>query len=114
MSQIINYDWLSKENLDKCIERIKSLNLSSQVIFEQGYSSTEDKNLSGNSLEGYVDCFDISNNSVYEFKCVKELTISHMIQLGIYMYMHTNFYVMHALCVMEYDVFMHVYIFNMR
>lgn len=87
MSQIINYDWLSKENLDKCIERIKSLNLSSQVIFEQGYSSTEDKNLSGGSLEGYVDCFDISNNSVYEFKCVKTLSEEHIIQVAIYMYL---------------------------
>jgi hypothetical protein len=83
--QIQNYDWLSKENLYKSIERLEnSLHISSNSSFEV-YCKTENfKELYNIELNGYIDCVD--NNNIYEFKCVKNLEKEHFLQLAVYMY----------------------------
>lgn len=40
------------------------------------------------SVCGYVDLTDDVSNTVYEFKCVKELCDQHVLQLAMYMYLH--------------------------
>jgi len=83
--QIQNYDWLTKENLHKSIERLEnSLHISSDSSFEV-YCKTENfKELYNIELNGYIDCVD--NNNIYEFKCVKNLEKEHFLQLAVYMY----------------------------
>jgi len=95
-SQIKYYDWLNHEQLNKCVERIKKLNLSNKVNYEKSYEYIENKVLKQNMkiLKGSVDCIDQINDNTYnvwEFKCVKELKDEHFIQLAIYAFL-TRYY----------------------
>jgi hypothetical protein len=81
-TQITNYDWLSDDILETCINRLKSLNISSDAKFEQELKHT----ILNRNIIGYYDCLD--NNNFYEFKCVKELKSEHLIQLAIYAYLY--------------------------
>jgi len=87
--QIQHYDWLTLENLNKCVNRLTSLNLTDKAVFEkksgsQGNNST----LCGKKINGYMDCVD--GNNVYEFKCVKELDSKHYLQLATYMFLYES------------------------
>lgn len=84
--QITNYDWLSKDNLNKCIERIKTLNISKESYFEYKSEVKNEKELLNKQIVGYFDCVD--KNKLYEFKCVQKLEKEHILQLVIYMYLN--------------------------
>lgn len=84
LNQIQNYTWLSKENLDKCVTRLKKLGLSNLASFEQSVGVYGRKELLGKGIKGFVDCVDA--DSVYELKCVSEFSDEHFLQLAIYMY----------------------------
>lgn len=94
--QIQNYNWLSNENLNNCLERINSLGITSNAIFEKSIGISIDNNIINNSLKynlsGYIDCVDIDNNTIYEFKTVNQLTDVHILQLALYMYMYEQKY----------------------
>jgi hypothetical protein len=81
-TQITNYDWLSDDILESCINRLKSLDISGDVKFEQELKHT----VLNRNIIGYYDCLD--NNNFYEFKCVKEIKNEHYIQLAIYAYLY--------------------------
>jgi hypothetical protein len=81
-TQITNYDWLSDDTLETCINRLKTLNISKDAKFEQKLKF----NLLNRDITGYYDCMD--NNNFYEFKCVKEIKNEHYIQLTIYAYLY--------------------------
>jgi hypothetical protein len=96
--QINNYDWLSVENLNICINRLKQ-RITKNAIFEIKY----EKELFNRKIIGYIDCIDEYN--IYEFKCVKKLEKEHYLQLACYMYLFSltnninnyNFYLMNIL-----------------
>ena len=54
------------------------------------FEESVEKTFIVNLILGEIDCIDTTNKIVYEFKCTKDLTVSHMIQLGLYMYLHGN------------------------
>jgi hypothetical protein len=85
-TQITNYDWLTDEILDSCVNRLKSLDISGDVKFEQELKHT----VLNRNIIGYYDCLDIreDNHNFYEFKCVKEIKNEHYIQLAIYAYLY--------------------------
>jgi len=103
IKQIRIYDWLSKENLEKCKVRIDSLNLSSNVIFEHKYHISSRKELFNRELIGFIDCKD--KNNIYEFKCVSNLEQEHFIQLAIYAYMN-------EMECFKYDMKFNYYLYN--
>ena len=89
--QIKYHTWLSINNLNKCYERCKRLNISKNAKFE--YASNCDikirkyhDQLINVCISGVIDCKDKYN--IYEFKCVKEIKKEHFLQLAIYMYLH--------------------------
>lgn len=82
LNQINNYNWLTTENLNKCIERMKFISKNAKYEIDISMETSNDK------IIGCVDCMD--NNIVYEFKCVSELKEEHFIQLAIYQYMIEN------------------------
>jgi hypothetical protein len=84
--QITNYNWLSKENLDKCIERIERLKISRDAKFEYKSEIKNEKELLNREITGYFDCID--NTNLYEFKCVQKIEKEHILQLVIYMYLN--------------------------
>ena len=81
-TQITNYNWLTDEILDSCANRLKSLDISGDVKFEQELKHT----VLNRNIIGYYDC--LNNNNFYEFKCVKEIKNEHYIQLAIYAYLY--------------------------
>jgi len=84
--QIDNYDWLSKDILDRCMERIAKLKISKNAKFEEEYKIENKEELMNRKIIGYVDCLDANN--IYEFKCTSKLNSDHLLQLGIYMYLY--------------------------
>lgn len=83
--QIKTYDWLSQENLNKCVERLGKC-ISSEAIFEKHLEVSGEAELFNRNLIGNIDCIDRGN--IYEFKCVSELDSEHFIQLAVYYYMN--------------------------
>jgi hypothetical protein len=86
--QIDNYDWLSQEKLNKCVDRLQNLNISPNSLFEYKQVIENEIELLNRRLIGYIDCVDEDNNTVYEFKCVQQLEKEHYLQLALYMYMY--------------------------
>ena len=80
--QIKTYDWISKDNLNESINRLKKLNITNNAIFEKIINY---KYL-GINIKGYIDCID--NNNIYEFKCCQEIKEEHFLQLAIYMFLN--------------------------
>ena len=85
--QITNYDWLEQNKLDECMTRFRNLNISSNTVFEYKILIENEPELLNRKIIGYVDCVDIQNNILYEFKCVQLLKKEHYLQLALYMYM---------------------------
>ena len=78
--QIKKYDWLSKDELEKCMNE-----LNSRVSKSAKYEHKIELNIMEKNICGYIDCID--NNNIWEFKCVDSLDNIHCIQLAIYMNM---------------------------
>lgn len=96
--QINKFDWMDKEVLDKCMERMNSLNISDNVEFEVECLSGNPEELYNRKLCGVIDCIDCNN--VYEFKCTNSLDKEHYLQLAIYMYIRDtseNYYLYNIL-----------------
>jgi hypothetical protein len=89
LDQIVNYDWISENNLKMGLNRLHELNIT-EGTFEK---RVERQNIIeiGNTmmtLSGFIDYID--EDSVYEFKCVAELLNDHYIQLALYKYMYES------------------------
>jgi hypothetical protein len=84
LAQIQQYDWLSKEELQKAIERLQS-HISRNSKFELAYTHSDRSILFDVELIGCIDCLD--QDTVWEFKCVNKLTNEHVIQLALYAYL---------------------------
>ena len=84
--QVTNYNWLSQENLDACIERLVKIGISKKAQYEQYVERENLPELLNRRFTGYIDCID--QNNVYEFKCVEKIENEHILQLAIYMYLH--------------------------
>jgi hypothetical protein len=83
-SQIKKYDWLSKETLINCINRLESVlingsNRKFEVPFEISYNEF--------IIRGFVDLIE-NNNKIWELKVVKQLETEHFIQLSIYLWLY--------------------------
>lgn len=85
LDQIENYNWLSEENLEKCIKRLNNLGISSSAHFEVKNTIENKSELFDRKIIGYFDCID--KNKIYEFKCVNMIKKEHILQLSIYAYL---------------------------
>lgn len=88
LNQIQDYNWLSEENLKLCINRLEN-KISKNAEYEIKFTTENNEELLNRKLNGYFDCLD--NNTLWEFKCVKQLKKEHFLQLAIYMYMHKDY-----------------------
>lgn len=95
LHQIVSYDWLSIENLSLCINNLSHLNISHSSIFESPISfdfiPSNIFDIPSFSIKARLDCLDNLNNIVYEFKCVKDFSSEHYLQLAIYLIIFENF-----------------------
>lgn len=86
VKQIQEYDWLTNDMMNECVENLKTLNISKNASFEHLVEIGNKDELLNRKLTGYIDAID--ENKIYEFKCVKKLTNVHYLQLAIYAYMY--------------------------
>jgi hypothetical protein len=83
LEQITKYDWISKQELSDCIDRLEKY-ISSDARFEKSYNICN-KHTNYIKLGGCVDCID--DDIIWEFKCVNQMKDEHILQLAIYMFM---------------------------
>jgi hypothetical protein len=96
LAQIYQYNWLNQTHFKDALERLQSLNISSNSLFEREVVFTNKlANKSVNkittpsiSINGKIDIFDKKSKNIYEIKCTQELTKEHYIQLALYMFMY--------------------------
>ena len=90
--QISNYNWVTKEHLDRAYHRLNnfiSINAKYETYVECSNNNNSRPELLNRRLHGAIDCID-SDNKIYEFKCVSKLETEHYLQLAIYMYLYEN------------------------
>ena len=85
MKQISSYDWLTKDNLNECVMRMRKY-VSKYAVFEKYFECTNSTELYGKTLVGYADCID--RNVIWEFKCVEKIDDTHFMQLILYAYLN--------------------------
>jgi hypothetical protein len=100
LKQIKYYNWLDLLLVDTIITRIKKY-ISNNTSFEYRLIANNiidnmpsyNNELKNYGLYGIIDCFDITHNTLWEFKCVKEFSTDHFIQVALYAYLlykHTS------------------------
>ena len=94
LKQITQYDWLTKDMIEICHKNIRtniSQDASTRAIFELelgykfdgiAYYQLEHKIFGKIKLRGRIDC--ITDDTVWEFKCMESLNLESMLQLAIY------------------------------
>lgn len=83
MNQIKKYDWFEEKMMDKCLQ-----NMSEHVYKEAMFERLVKGKFANVKLCGYYDCYDPHTGTLWEFKCVSQLTDEHFIQLAIYVYLY--------------------------
>lgn len=84
--QIKSYDWIQKNELDKCVKRIDKI-IKKKTRSNVQYEIEVHRNnyIDCKKLVGFIDCIDGKN--IYEFKFVDEIKDEHKIQLCTYIYL---------------------------
>lgn len=87
--QINHYDWLEKDKVLQCCERLKEY-LTPQTNYEIKYDHVVkyeyQESKQTRSLQGAIDA--IEGNIIYELKCVSELRDEHFLQLALYAWLY--------------------------
>jgi len=78
--QIVNYDWLTEQDLNISCDRFNKVINTIDIYYEIPVM----KSLKGKRILGTIDAIDIKNFIVYEFKCVERLQSEHFLQLVVY------------------------------
>lgn len=85
IEQIDKYDWLTPDMIEQCHQNILPY-FDNNTIYEERINFKYNSNKFDNiSIIGRIDAYD--NNILWEFKCVNELKIEHLLQLIIYAWM---------------------------
>jgi hypothetical protein len=86
--QIKNYNWINKDQLNACVERVKK-HIGALAKYEKSLQYVSKKH--SRIVVGQIDCYD--KDILWEFKCVKQLNCEHFIQLAVYAFMHRMYYI---------------------
>ena len=85
MKQIKEYNWMQNDRLDDAVDRLE-LVINKNANFEVEVFNPELK--IGKVMVGRMDCMD--RDTVWEFKCTRDLESDHFIQLAIYALLNEN------------------------
>ena len=89
LNQINDYNWLSDDSVKKC-NRVLEKYISRRSSFEieiEASTFYESKEI---YITGVIDVYDKDTNTIYELKCVNELTFENYIQLSVYAWLILN------------------------
>lgn len=94
LAQIKKYNWLNKKMISDCHKNMILLD-NTNLIFEKIISNCDEdickiihKNFGLIKIAGRIDAFD--DTTVYEFKCVDNISIDHKLQLILYSWLWRN------------------------
>lgn len=88
LNQIKQYDWLDVNKIGICIKRLMSLNIG-YAVYEEKMEIPIVYGTERIRMTARVDCLDLENNILYEFKCVSgRVKDEHIMQLAFYMYIY--------------------------
>jgi hypothetical protein len=85
IEQIQRYDWLTESMVSQCFACLESHNVNADTIFEEEVSHVSHKYVAEYGtveVAGRLDA--VTEDTVWEFKCVSALTMEHKLQLLIY------------------------------
>jgi len=85
LRQITNYNWMTRDQLKLCKDRLTSLGISKTAQYEKQVELHGRPELNNRHIVGFLDL--ISDQNIYEFKCVERLQTEHYLQLAIYTYL---------------------------
>lgn len=87
-SQIKKYDWLPKDTLLSCIDRLENVLLKGSIRkFEMPLEISYNNFI----IRGFVDLIE-NNCKLWELKVVKQLETEHFIQLAVYLWLYYKTY----------------------
>jgi hypothetical protein len=94
LKQITNYNWLSQETLNECVQNMDKLKIKKTSYFEKELIYQHlfvNKTL---NVIGRADCVSITAKllKIYEFKVAKVLAPEYYLQLAFYMYISSFLY----------------------
>jgi hypothetical protein len=94
LNQITNYNWLPTPELELINKRMKKflkVRKAKYYKFEHYvFYDFVDYNNKIISFNGSIDCLDLDNSIIYEFKCTNELIKEHYLQVVIYHYIYNK------------------------
>jgi hypothetical protein len=96
LAQISEYNWLNHKHFQDALERLQSLDISCNSLFEREVvftnkivnKTTNSITIPSISVNGKIDIFDKKSKNIYEIKCTQELSKEHYIQLALYMFIY--------------------------
>ena len=91
LQQIKMYNWLLPNHFKQSIERMNSLGISPDSLFEQDVSCVNNV-IIPHTINGQIDILDKKKKKIYEIKCTRELSKEHYIQLALYIFMYESEY----------------------
>jgi hypothetical protein len=92
MKQITKFNWMTEENVKKCWEPLDRYLPPDEILYEEEISHITDKYQEYGPIEinGRFDA--VTNDTVWELKCVETITIEHMLQVIIYAWLYREEY----------------------
>ena len=87
LKQLHTYDWFSRNMIDKTYHYLEAfIERCVEIPFYEEHVEIRDTHFN-RSFFGYIDCYDIQTDTVYEFKCTNIIDDKHIIQTLVYRYM---------------------------
>lgn len=103
--QISHYNWLNNDDVTLAKKHLDTLHIDpNNHEFEKRVSHTIVVLGIAYRINGFIDCYDATSNTIYEFKCVSSITIDHILQLLFYGYVMMK----------EYQQEYHLVLFNIQ
>lgn len=86
--QIDDYTWLTnEENIDQFNRILKIINKNIHAYANNEYEYRIEKNIKQDYIiAGFIDCIDHTSKTIWEFKCVSNISDLHILQLTMYAY----------------------------
>ncbi len=133
LNQISGYDWISKDTLEKCSERIENnmklvghnLEDIKEAQYETFFKRNSPEQIQTNEGVFYVDLYGyldtIVGDSIWEFKCTEKTDPIYFIQLALYIFISEikgpaylfNVFTNELYSVTANNTDLHLFIFNL-
>lgn len=81
--QIKKYDWITEEQLNLCIERLRK-HISESAKYKVKMGATKQEELKAKNLNTVIDCID--GNMVYTFNCNNNISAKNLLECAVDMY----------------------------